>query len=140
MMIVNDDSRVVNKLEASLTDNARVVIYVRHMFIVQATEFSVHKGRLLAIPVNIRLIWEGFPGINGLAYLSGASPTKEKPFRNIGNSWPDLIRHDWADVIGADRFPAKPLKTRRLPATTRPPFDEGDQGTKDIKLFSVPAK
>jgi hypothetical protein len=33
MMIVNDDSRVVNKLEASLTDNARVVIYNRHMFI-----------------------------------------------------------------------------------------------------------
>jgi hypothetical protein len=37
MMIVNDDSRVVNKLEASLTDNARVIIYDRHMFIVQAT-------------------------------------------------------------------------------------------------------
>ncbi len=36
-MIVNDDSRVINKLEASLTDNARVVIYDRHMFIVQAT-------------------------------------------------------------------------------------------------------
>ncbi len=27
---------VVNKLEASLTDDARVVIYNRHMFIVQA--------------------------------------------------------------------------------------------------------
>jgi hypothetical protein len=36
MTIVNDDSRVVNKLEASLTDNARVVIYDRHTFIVQA--------------------------------------------------------------------------------------------------------
>ena len=35
--IVNDDSRVVNKLEASLTDNARVVIYDHHMFVVQAT-------------------------------------------------------------------------------------------------------
>jgi len=33
MTIVN----VVNKLEASLTDDARVVIYDRHMFIVQAT-------------------------------------------------------------------------------------------------------
>jgi hypothetical protein len=41
MTIVNDDSRVVNKLEASLTDNARVVIYDRHMFIVQATVRSV---------------------------------------------------------------------------------------------------
>ncbi len=28
---------MVNKLEALLTDNARVVIYDRHMFIVQAT-------------------------------------------------------------------------------------------------------
>ncbi len=35
MMIIKDDSRVVNKLEASLTDDARVVIYDRHMFIVQ---------------------------------------------------------------------------------------------------------
>ena len=38
MTIVNDDSRVINKLEASLTDHARVVIYDRHMFIVQATD------------------------------------------------------------------------------------------------------
>jgi hypothetical protein len=37
MMSVNDNSRVINKLEASLTDDARVVIYDRHMFIVQAT-------------------------------------------------------------------------------------------------------
>ena len=29
MTIVNDDSRVVNKLEASLTDDTRVVIYNR---------------------------------------------------------------------------------------------------------------
>jgi hypothetical protein len=35
--IVNDDSSVINKLEASLTDNARGVIYDRRMFIVQAT-------------------------------------------------------------------------------------------------------
>jgi hypothetical protein len=33
MTIVNDDSRVINKLEeASLTDDARVVIYDHHMF------------------------------------------------------------------------------------------------------------
>jgi hypothetical protein len=37
MMTVNDDSRVINKLEASLTDDARVIIYNHHMFIVQAT-------------------------------------------------------------------------------------------------------
>jgi hypothetical protein len=37
MTIANVDSRVVSKFEASLTDNPRVVIYDRHMFIVQAT-------------------------------------------------------------------------------------------------------
>jgi hypothetical protein len=41
MTIINDNSRVVNKLEASLTDDARVVIYDRHMFIVQATELKL---------------------------------------------------------------------------------------------------
>ncbi len=40
MTIVNDDARVVNKLEASLIDDTRVVIYDRHMFIVQATGMS----------------------------------------------------------------------------------------------------
>ncbi len=40
MMIINDNSRVINKIEASLTGNARVVIYNHHMFIVQATVIS----------------------------------------------------------------------------------------------------
>jgi hypothetical protein len=38
MTIVNDDSRVITKLETSLTDDARVVIYNCHMFKVQATD------------------------------------------------------------------------------------------------------
>ena len=37
MTIVNDDSRVINKFGTSLTDDARVVIYDCHVFIVQAT-------------------------------------------------------------------------------------------------------
>jgi hypothetical protein len=37
MTIVNDDSRVITKLETSLTDDTRVVIYDHHMFIVQTT-------------------------------------------------------------------------------------------------------
>ncbi len=40
MMIVNDNFMVINKLRASLTDDARVVIYNHHMFIVQATELG----------------------------------------------------------------------------------------------------
>jgi hypothetical protein len=39
MMVVNDNDRVVNKLETSLSDDAKVVIYDRHMFIVQATDY-----------------------------------------------------------------------------------------------------
>ncbi len=35
--IVKDDSSVINKLETSLIDDTRVVIYDHHMFIVQAT-------------------------------------------------------------------------------------------------------
>ncbi len=35
--IINDDSSIVNKLETLLIDDARVIIYDRHMFIVQAT-------------------------------------------------------------------------------------------------------
>jgi hypothetical protein len=40
MMIINDDSRVVNKLEASLADDARVVNYDCHVFIVPASGFT----------------------------------------------------------------------------------------------------
>ncbi len=40
MTIINDDARVINKLEASLTDDAGVVIYDHHMFIVKATFFK----------------------------------------------------------------------------------------------------
>ncbi len=35
--IINDDSSVIDKLETSLIDNAWVVIYDHHMFILQAT-------------------------------------------------------------------------------------------------------
>jgi hypothetical protein len=36
--IVNYAYTVIDKLDALLTDNARVIIYNRHVFIVQATE------------------------------------------------------------------------------------------------------
>jgi hypothetical protein len=53
MLIINDDSRVVNKLEASFTDDARVVIYNRHMFIVQATSL-IQKRSILKL--NFRFV------------------------------------------------------------------------------------
>ncbi len=37
MTIVNDDARIITKLDASLTDDARVVINDYYMFIVQVT-------------------------------------------------------------------------------------------------------
>jgi hypothetical protein len=40
--IVNDDSRVINKLETSLNDCTRVFIYNHHMFIVQTTGVVYH--------------------------------------------------------------------------------------------------
>ncbi len=36
--IINDDSSIINKLETSLNDDTRVVIYNNCMFIVQATD------------------------------------------------------------------------------------------------------
>jgi hypothetical protein len=45
MTIIIDDSRVINKLETALTDNARVVIYDHPMFIVQATGCCPAEGR-----------------------------------------------------------------------------------------------
>ncbi len=53
MTIINYTSSGVNKLKASLNDDARVVIYDRHMFIVLATGLQF-KSKLLALLWNIR--------------------------------------------------------------------------------------
>ena len=52
--IVNDDSSIVNKFETSLTDDARVIIYDCHMFIVQATGW-----RSLPVKKHSRLFVQG---------------------------------------------------------------------------------
>ncbi len=46
IMIANYDSSIINKFKASLTDDARVVTYDRHMFIIQATEDVKRIGTL----------------------------------------------------------------------------------------------
>ncbi len=56
MTIINDDSRVITKLETSLTDIARVVIYDRHMFIVQAT--VAKKMKLSNFHFSFRIEWQ----------------------------------------------------------------------------------
>ncbi len=48
IMIKYDNSSIVNKFEASLTDEAWVIIYDHHMFIVQAIDSSTsYKYKLL---------------------------------------------------------------------------------------------
>ncbi len=54
--IVNYASSGVYKLTASINDDARVVIYDRHMFIVQANVFIIHAaGVILLAPVCLIL-------------------------------------------------------------------------------------
>ncbi len=53
MTIVNDDTRVITKLETSLTDDARVIIYDRQMFIVQATACVVSPNMAKASTQNL---------------------------------------------------------------------------------------
>ncbi len=50
--IVTEDSSIVNKLEASLIDDARVIIYNHHMYIVQANELFI----------ILRVLFKGCPG------------------------------------------------------------------------------
>jgi hypothetical protein len=47
--IVIDDSSIVIKFEASLTDDARVVIYDCHMFIVDATGKKLRQCLMMSI-------------------------------------------------------------------------------------------
>jgi hypothetical protein len=61
-MIINDDSRVINKLETSLNDDARVIIYDCHLFIVQATG------------------WKGLPRARKLSFKISSSVTTKKKF------------------------------------------------------------
>ncbi len=57
IMILNYDSSIVNKFVASLTDDAWVVPYDCHMFIVHDTgsvivEFSLHKScKMYSVPM-----------------------------------------------------------------------------------------
>jgi hypothetical protein len=48
-MIVNDGSSIINKLEASLLDDARVIIYDPNMFIVKTTDNSQVMASLTII-------------------------------------------------------------------------------------------
>ncbi len=53
MTIVNYASSSVNKLKASLNDDTRVIIYDRHMYIVQAT-----GGQSSNLYLNVVHLWQ----------------------------------------------------------------------------------
>ncbi len=53
--IVNDNPRVINKLKTSLTDDARVVIYDHHMFIVQATGVTTYISTNIGLKLKLCL-------------------------------------------------------------------------------------
>jgi hypothetical protein len=55
MTIVNYASSIVNKLEALLTEDARVIIYDSHVFIVQATGAYPRRKHLKGPPVGMAL-------------------------------------------------------------------------------------
>ncbi len=56
MTIVNDDSRVINKLEASLTDNARDIIYDCHKQLNSAVLLANKVKNRLALKCSLSIV------------------------------------------------------------------------------------
>jgi hypothetical protein len=53
MKIINEDSRAITKLETSLTNIAKAVIYHHQMFIVQATGFFPSFCQLVFLDLTL---------------------------------------------------------------------------------------
>ena len=65
--IVNFPSSGINKLKALLNDDARVIIYDRHMFIVQATGVAINlkpKFQIVSIQLNLKETFNGMPWLD----------------------------------------------------------------------------
>jgi len=65
---VKDDSRVVNKLETSLTDDAGVVSYDRHVFIVQATGCEENSPTHLQCLMKLGVVYCGGTVVHQLTH------------------------------------------------------------------------
>jgi hypothetical protein len=78
VIIVNYASSGVNKLKASLNDDARVIIYDRHMLIVQVTEAHPRRKHQKGAPIGLAL---ALPS-NSKTRLERVS--KDKPFSLLG--------------------------------------------------------
>ncbi len=94
MTIVNDDSRVITKLETSLTDDTRVVIYDCHMFIVHTTVEPLATCQVQLLLLNIWVsrcpmrLYHPLDGVTNLKYklLYFLTPNK-KNFKEEGTNF-----------------------------------------------------
>ncbi len=80
IMIIIDDSSIVNKLETSVTDDARVIIYDRHMFTVHATGSNNLRAELglgSALPRGVRLGFFAADKRSSLFILASVADIKE---------------------------------------------------------------
>jgi hypothetical protein len=88
MTIVNDDSRVINKLETSLTDDARVVIYDLQMFIVQAASDKpchvLNSKYGLVSPGDVRLACKSLANDERTSLFGRKHWLRRKKFFRIG--------------------------------------------------------
>jgi hypothetical protein len=67
--IVNYASSIINKLEALLTDEPRVIIYTRHVFIVQAT--GLNAATLHTYSLHRFDLHENYFYVSEMIHLSG---------------------------------------------------------------------
>ncbi len=68
--IINENSSIVNKWQVSLTDNTRVIIYDRNMFIIQATGVAFALARVInyAPRVMLQIVMSHIGNSRGIIY------------------------------------------------------------------------
>ncbi len=104
-IIINDASSIINKLEAMLTDDTRVIIYDRHVFIVQATGVLAlrgSKGRAIFLKIFCYLFYLLFVLVNVLFI-------KSELCQIHFSSWvcrPGVINKDPMDWLDGARSPS----------------------------------
>jgi hypothetical protein len=77
-MIVNDDPSIASQLETSLIDDARVVIYDHHMFIVQAPGCKAGAMTLSLTTLSMMTFSITTLSIKALYVTLGISDTQHK--------------------------------------------------------------
>ncbi len=68
---------------------------------------SLLKGRLLTLPINIRLGWKGLPGTNTLAYFENPENYGSKKFYSTG---PWCFKNRNARMGQVSQSPGRPFQ------------------------------